>query len=85
MVEAELLRLSWESFECLIGAVLRAFCVCTDAYGCQGCHPNVNMLRKPVMDDQELGKSAAALKLFGVLSSNMHMCLCVCCIASVRS
>lgn len=30
------------------------------------------------MDDQELGKSAAALTLFGVLSANIHGCAFAC-------
>lgn len=37
----------------------------------------MTVLGKPVMDDQELGKSGVALTLFAVLSANMCMCACV--------
>ena len=48
----------------LVFQVLRDGCVCTDARGCQGCHPDVTVLVKPVMDDHKLGKSGVAFTLW---------------------
>lgn len=45
----------------------------------------MTVLGKPVMDDQELGKSGAALTLFGVLSASIRACMRVCIYAHMHT
>lgn len=68
---------------CLIGSdrvfqMLWGGRVCTDASSCQGCHPDVTVLGKPVMDDLKLGKSGVALALCGVLLASVCACVRAC-------
>lgn len=74
--------LSRDTVKCLICSdhvfqALRAGGVCTDAYSCQACHPDVTLLGKAVMNDQRLGKSGVALSVCGVQLANVCVRACL--------
>lgn len=72
-------------YKCLMDSdhvflLLKACYICTDAYGCQGCLPDVTVVGKPVMDDQELGKSGSVLVHLvdcQPLYTCVHVCVCI--------